>query len=547
MADRREGCSDVTDWPPHGPVNNPSTSARWTTVNAEEAFPGVTAPLTWSFYGPGTVRVMIQLWKDLGTLPRSHSLEPRGHDESFVAAFYGRIAMNVDLYGQMADLMPGTSAQALEEQFFGVSRTAGPSTSSARRYPMVAIKAPRAVVSAWRQTIRQRPAISAWRARSLTAAETASPEQALDLLRDAQRRLEPVLLRHILLTMITQAAFERVRDLAAGVGRPGAELDLVSSSSGTDESRLVEALWALSRKKSVADTEMSAFLAKYGHHGPDEGHLNGRVWREDPTPVRELVDRYRRLDADADPAVVARRRADRSHLVRAELLAALPPTRRALAKATLRVAASMTEIREVGKSTFLQVVDVGRAAARVAGNHLARSERLEAADDVFFLSVDELAAATTIADLAERAQRRRDEDAYYRSITLPSTWTGEPQPLQHEQTCAAPPSAGTNLAGLGVSTGICEGTVRVMSDPVDGEFDHGDILVCHLTDPSWAGAMVMAGALVIDVGSAVSHGAIVARELGIPCVVNTRVGTSTLRHGSRVRVDGTAGTVTVLD
>lgn len=536
----------MTDWPPHGPVNNPSASARWTTVNAEEAFPGVTAPLTWSFYGPGTVRVMIQLWKDLGTLPRSYSLEPESNDKSFVAAFYGRMAMNVDLYGQMADLMPGTSAQALEEQFFGVARGAGPSTSSARRYPIVALKAPVAVLHARRQTIRQRPAISAWRTRSLAAAENASLEQALGLLRDAQRRLEPVLLRHILLTMITQAAFERVRDLAAGAGRPGAELDLVSSSGGTDESRLVEALWALSRTQSVTDNGMSTFLAKYGYHGPDEGHLNGRVWREDPTPVRELVDRYRRLDAEADPALVARRRADRSRRVRAELLAALPRIRRGPAKATLRLAGSMTEIREIGKSTFLQVVDVGRAAARVAGGHLARAERLYAADDVFFLSVDELAGATTVTDLAERARGRREEDAYYRSITLPSTWTGEPEPLRHEPTFTAAPS-GADLIGVGVSAGICEGTVRVMSDPVDGEFEPGDVLVCHLTDPSWAGAMVMAGGLVIDVGSAVSHGAIVARELGIPCVVNTRVGTSTLRHGSRVRVDGTAGTVTALD
>jgi pyruvate, water dikinase len=70
--------------------------------------------------------------------------------------------------------------------------------------------------------------------------------------------------------------------------------------------------------------------------------------------------------------------------------------------------------------------------------------------------------------------------------------------------------------------------------------------VSHLTDPNWAGAMVMAGALVIDVGSAVSHGAIVARELGIPCVTNTRVGATALRQGSTVRVDGTAGTVTIL-
>jgi pyruvate,water dikinase len=166
---------------------------------------------------------------------------------------------------------------------------------------------------------------------------------------------------------------------------------------------------------------------------------------------------------------------------------------------------------------------------------------LDFADDVFFLSMDELDGATS--DLRATALRRRDEDAYFRSIRLPSNWTGEPTPLAEEVVTLSQ----TTVTGLGVSSGICEGTVRVMADPVDGDFEPGDILVCHLTDPSWAGAMVMAGALVIDVGSAVSHGAIVARELGIPCVTNTKVGTAALRPGLRVRVDGGAGTVTVLD
>jgi pyruvate,water dikinase len=539
------GPAGGTGWerelPPSGPVNESSKSARWTTVNAEEAFPGITAPLTWSFYGPGTVRAMIQLWKDLGTLPRSHSIEPSSTDDSFVGAFCGRVAMNVDLYGAMADLMPGTSAQALEEQFFGVARDSGRSSSSARRYPIVAVKAPRAVISARRATIRQQPVIAAWRRKSLDDSQSAGLHAALVLLRDAQRRLEPVLLRHILLTMIAQAAFERVRDLATGAGKPGAELDLVSSRSGTEESRLVEALWALSRGAAGPAQAWDAFLSEYGYHGPDEGHLNGRVWREDAAPVAELVERYRRLDADADPAVVARRRAARSDEVRAELLAGLPAVKRPAAKTAMAFAGSMTQIREMGKSSFLQVVDVGRAAARRVGIHLADADVLDFADDVFFLSMDELDGATS--DLRATALRRRDEDAYFRSIRLPSNWTGEPTPLAEEVVTLSQ----TTVTGLGVSSGICEGTVRVMADPVDGDFEPGDILVCHLTDPSWAGAMVMAGALVIDVGSAVSHGAIVARELGIPCVTNTKVGTAALRPGLRVRVDGGAGTVTVLD
>jgi pyruvate,water dikinase len=102
---------------------------------------------------------------------------------------------------------------------------------------------------------------------------------------------------------------------------------------------------------------------------------------------------------------------------------------------------------------------------------------------------------------------------------------------------------GEELAGLGVSPGVFEGRVRVVDDPADPSLQPGEVLVCETTDPSWASLMFVAGALVIDIGGAVSHGAIVARELGVPCVIGTRRACGWLRTGDVVRVDGTAGTV----
>jgi pyruvate,water dikinase len=80
----------------------------------------------------------------------------------------------------------------------------------------------------------------------------------------------------------------------------------------------------------------------------------------------------------------------------------------------------------------------------------------------------------------------------------------------------------------------------------DRDFDVDDVLVCRTTDPGWASLMAISAALVIDVGGAISHGAIVARELGIPCVIGTGNGTQVLSDGDTVRVDGSAGTVLVL-
>jgi pyruvate,water dikinase len=101
------------------------------------------------------------------------------------------------------------------------------------------------------------------------------------------------------------------------------------------------------------------------------------------------------------------------------------------------------------------------------------------------------------------------------------------------------------LTGIGVSAGTVEGVVRVVIDPAQ-ELKPDEILVAPTTDPSWSSIMFVSRALVVDIGGVLSHAAVVARELGLPCVVNTGTGTRRLRTGDRVRVDGKAGTVEIL-
>ncbi|CQD17936.1 PEP-utilizing protein [Mycobacterium lentiflavum] len=89
--------------------------------------------------------------------------------------------------------------------------------------------------------------------------------------------------------------------------------------------------------------------------------------------------------------------------------------------------------------------------------------------------------------------------------------------------------------------------MRIVTDSSFADVEPGEILVSHTTDPSWASIMFVSVALVVDIGGMVSHAAVVARELGIPAVVNTRHGSRLLRDGDRVRVDGAAGTVELLE
>jgi phosphoenolpyruvate synthase/pyruvate phosphate dikinase len=108
------------------------------------------------------------------------------------------------------------------------------------------------------------------------------------------------------------------------------------------------------------------------------------------------------------------------------------------------------------------------------------------------------------------------------------------------------PNSDTKLTGVGVSSGVVEAIAHVVDDPSFADVEPDRVLVAPFTDPSWSSIMFISSALVVDIGGALSHAAVVARELGIPCVVNTRDGSRLLRTGDLIRVDGGAGTVQVL-
>ena len=110
-----------------------------------------------------------------------------------------------------------------------------------------------------------------------------------------------------------------------------------------------------------------------------------------------------------------------------------------------------------------------------------------------------------------------------------------------------PMEPGDVLSGIAAVTGVAEGRARVVTDPFDpGDLGPGDVLIAPLTDPSWTPLFVPAEAVVVDVGGQMSHAVIVAREFGIPCVVSATGATQRIPDGARVRVDGSAGEVTML-
>jgi pyruvate,water dikinase len=356
---------------------------------------------------------------------------------------------------------------------------------------------------------------------------------AAALLVEARLRFTDVCTEHGFNVFVGQAGFDQLAKLAVAAGVPGLELALSASGHGTEETAMITDLWAAAGGRLSVDE----VVARHGYHGPAEGQVSSWSWREDREPLDALLELYRAAGAPPTSGAAG----DRQDAER-RLLAGLPRLRRAQARATLRFVDVYLPLREVGKAAFLQCIDVGRHAAHCAGQLLVDSGHLDAVDDVQYLTVEDLAGGHIDPEtVASRVERRRELLA----VDLPDSFVGVPDSWPID--VGAPgPDIGA-VRGIAASPGRHKGIARMVRGPEDySKLDPGDVLLCELTDPGWTPLFAVAGAAVIDIGGPLSHGAIVARELGIPCVIGTGDGSRRIVDGSFVEVDGDTGEVLVL-
>ncbi len=545
------------------PVHLPGHTLRWTTANVDEGLPGVLSPLTWSMYFPPTESTMRQCWVDMGVMSADQGAIPTDVDERFFSTAYGRAIANVDGMAQLAARIPGGSAAALEEQLFGAVTEGGlgepRGLEKVGRWPQVAVKLPRVL----RRSMRRHPSLSAevstWWDDRVFGPEPDRAEAVRELVA-ARERFEEVLTVHMVLSMATQGIMEQVAKLAERAGRPSLAGEVIKAEGGTAEFELVRDIWAM----VGGSLDIDGFLRRHGYHGPREGLVESVVWRENPGAAHDIVEAYRQAEhGDMDQLVA--RRAGEQRVALAELKAGLGPAHRAIAGPLVTFAARVPEWRETGRMNILKCVDVARTMSRTIGRHLADDATLDEPSDVKFLSIDELAeldggsvdldgGSVDLDELRERIALRRADHALFERFELPHLFHGDPEPIRVATSSDAAdepanPTAGRQVTGLGVSSGVAEGVVRVLTDlDASALFDDVDdvVMVCRATDPSWASLFPLSVAVVTDTGSQMSHAAIVCRELGLPCVANTHVATTELVDGMRVRVDGADGTVTIL-
>ncbi len=185
-----------------------------------------------------------------------------------------------------------------------------------------------------------------------------------------------------------------------------------------------------------------------------------------------------------------------------------------------------------------------QALLREAGR-LARSGVLREDEDVFFLRFRELEEVVRTGEVdAELVRERREAFRSHEALTPPRLLTSDGEVLNGRRRPAdAPPGA---MAGLAVSAGVAEGRARVVTEMARADLEPGDILVTAYTDPSWTPLFVTVAGLVTEVGGLMTHGAVVAREYGLPAVVGVDRATRRIRDGQRIRVHGTDGYVEIL-
>jgi rifampicin phosphotransferase len=310
------------------------------------------------------------------------------------------------------------------------------------------------------------------------------------------------------------------------------------------------AMSALRDASPALRDRLDAFLDRYGDRCIGEMKLETPSLRHDPSFV---VGVLRNFVAAPDLDLAALRAREREQGMRFERLTARRGRRQRRLRRALRRARRGVRARENMRFVRTRVFGVFRDVYVAAGHRLHETGALERADDVFYLTADELTAyhegTAVTARLADLVRVRRAEFAAYQREQVPNRF--ETLGSVYASSLNAPPRAADPdarlLQGTGCCPGVVEADVRVILSPDDDLSVNGRILTTVRTDPGWTPLFPSVAGLLIERGSTLSHSAVIAREFGIPAVVGVPNLLDRVRDGERVRLDGGTGTVERLD
>ncbi|MBA3938533.1 MAG: hypothetical protein H0X38_13825, partial [Planctomycetes bacterium] len=512
----------------------------WVRHNLSETLPQPT-PLTWSVIrrfmsGDGGFG---SLYREIGFVP-----SPTVCREGFLTLIAGRIHLDLALgpelffagypYAYDVAALRANPDRAQEPPTIPQG-TLGQRLSCARRLAAVDARIMTLAADEDRRLDGETiPAFAAWiaceRDVDLTVLDAAA------LLACWQRRerevLERFAPRSLMPTVIAAALMARLRAFTGEHcwdDEPLAMADLLSAGGAADCT-----VRATAQLRDVATGRMTLadWLRDHGHRAPAEFDLATPRWHERPQQVLALAAH---LAGGADPLDLHARRTAAAAGAASALRIRLGEAECREFDALLALVHRYLRWREDGKHWLMLGYEQLRLVALEAGRRLA------VGDGIFMLNGEEFAQALSCgyAPLALIGQRRTQR-AVEERLRLPAVITRDELPTLGQP---APSAAlgGEQLEAFVISAGSCQGPARIVLDPQRaGDLGKGCILVCPSTDPSWTPLFVNAAGLVLERGGALSHGAVVARELGIPAVVLADA-TTLLRDGEPLLIDGDAG------
>ena len=292
------------------------------------------------------------------------------------------------------------------------------------------------------------------------------------------------------------------------------------------------------------------YLNKYGMRCSGEIDLTKTRWSEKPTILVPLIlSNIKNFEADAGIRKFEQGRQEALKKEQ-ELLYRLKqlPDGEQKAKETKRMIdllRNLSGYREYPKYAFISRYSIYKQALLKEADQLVQANVIHEKEDIYYLSFEEFheVVRTNKPDY-KVINKRKDEYKLYEKLTPPRVITSDGEIITGKYNREDLPAGA--IAGMAVSSGVIEGRARVILNIEDADIEDGDILITTFTDPSWTPLFVSIKGLVTEVGGLMTHGAVIAREYGLPAVVGVENATRLIKDGQRIRVNGTDGFVEIL-
>tara|TARA_B100001093_G_scaffold368714_1_gene353656 strand:+ start:633 stop:2408 length:1776 start_codon:yes stop_codon:yes gene_type:complete len=569
------------------PIDNEPSSQFpiFTRANIGEVFPEVVKPFSWTLWGiPHSEPGWRQALFNLGAFDLEEFTSDR---MEMLSVFGGYGYLNVSASRIFGARAPGLSPEAIDASFFGeqpdvphyVEEIAH---SSAKHEEQLS------ETIAWVLSSPNMPELLETRGKLITLrsdrpnlSQLSNKDLFQRCLDICEQHWEPLWIRHIMATYHSMIPSGVIAQICDAVGASDLCADILTVDGEVDSAFPAKRLWELGRLVRASERlsrylddinsatidaiaadpnpdcqefrfKFEIFIDEFGFRGPNEWEVASRCWELDPTaPLSALAIMARAEDSESPDARLGSRRQHKDAAI-AEVQSRIKEDAELLGqfKAAMTAAGTFFAARERTRTNCALLTHEMRMPMWELGARYVSEELFNAPEDFSMLMVSEWERLLdNVLDAQELINQRKVESERLATLEPPFIIDSVVPPMNEWRERNANDLSFTRIIkGQPGCAGTFKGRARVITDPSDpGDLQPQDVLVARHTDPSWTPLFSAVSAVVVDVGATISHAVIVARELGVPCVTSATNATSLIPDGTLIEVNGSAGTVTILE